>query len=177
VTRVHNFYCSPSILEVAKQTKLRQRNMWRGETRNRYEILVKKCNRTTEIRCEIIELNWSSLGWGRTSRFYLFGDGRSDFCNAREFLGQGFIFIFFGWGLKLSSFVTSAIIWPIVPTPDDDGCGAVGGMISGRGNRRIRRKPAPVPLCPPQIPRDLTWDRTGAASISFQRNILYNLVM
>jgi hypothetical protein len=34
---------------------------------------------------------------------------------------------------------------------DDDECGAVGGM-SGRGNQSTQRKPAPVPLCPPQIP-------------------------
>jgi hypothetical protein len=31
---------------------------------------------------------------------------------------------------------------------DDDECGATGGML-GRGNRSTRRKPAPVPLCPP----------------------------
>jgi hypothetical protein len=34
----------------------------------------------------------------------------------------------------------------------DDECGAVGGM-TGRGNRSTQRKPAPVPLCPPQIKR------------------------
>jgi hypothetical protein len=32
-----------------------------------------------------------------------------------------------------------------------NGCGAVGGMRTGRGNR----KPSPMPLCPPQIPHDL----------------------
>jgi hypothetical protein len=37
-------------------------------------------------------------------------------------------------------------------------CGTVCGMRIDRGNRSTRRKPAPVPLCPPQIPRDLTWD-------------------
>jgi hypothetical protein len=26
----------------------------------------------------------------------------------------------------------------------------------GRGNRSTQRKPAPVPLCPPRIPHDLT---------------------
>jgi hypothetical protein len=41
---------------------------------------------------------------------------------------------------------------------DDDECGAVGGMRIGRGNRSTRKKPAPVSLCPPQIPHDLTWD-------------------
>jgi hypothetical protein len=29
-----------------------------------------------------------------------------------------------------------------------------GGMRIGRGNRSTRRKPAPVPLHPPQIPHD-----------------------
>jgi hypothetical protein len=43
---------------------------------------------------------------------------------------------------------------------DDGDCGAVGGMRIGRGNRITRRKPAPVSLCPPQIPHDLTWERT-----------------
>jgi hypothetical protein len=32
---------------------------------------------------------------------------------------------------------------------DDDVCGAVGGMRIGRGKRNTRKKPAPVPLCPP----------------------------
>jgi hypothetical protein len=47
----------------------------------------------------------------------------------------------------------------------DDECGAVSGIRTGRGNRNIRRKPAPVPLCPPQIPHDLTWSRTRAAAV------------
>jgi hypothetical protein len=34
---------------------------------------------------------------------------------------------------------------------------AVGGVRIGRGNRSTRRKSAPVPFCPPQIPHDLTW--------------------
>jgi hypothetical protein len=45
----------------------------------------------------------------------------------------------------------------------DDECGAVGGMRIGRGNRSTRRKPAPMPLYPPQIQHDLTWPRTRAA--------------
>jgi hypothetical protein len=36
-----------------------------------------------------------------------------------------------------------------------DDFGAVGGMKIGRGHWSTRRKPAPVPLCPPQIPLDL----------------------
>jgi hypothetical protein len=45
---------------------------------------------------------------------------------------------------------------------------AVRGMI-GRGNRSARRKPAPVPLCSPQIPHDLTWARTRAAAVGSRR--------
>jgi hypothetical protein len=52
---------------------------------------------------------------------------------------------------------------------DDDDYGAVGGMRIGRGNRSTRIKPAPVPLCPQQIPHDLTWDRTRAAAVGSQR--------
>jgi hypothetical protein len=39
----------------------------------------------------------------------------------------------------------------------DDECGAVSGMRIGRENLLvyILKKPAPVPLCSPQIPRDL----------------------
>jgi hypothetical protein len=48
---------------------------------------------------------------------------------------------------------------------DDDECGAVGGMRFDRGNRSTRKKPAPVPLCSPQIPHDLTWAWTGATAV------------
>jgi hypothetical protein len=41
---------------------------------------------------------------------------------------------------------------PIVPAPGDYDDGEVGGMMIGRGNRSSRRKPAPLPLCPPQTP-------------------------
>jgi hypothetical protein len=50
-----------------------------------------------------------------------------------------------------------------------DWFGADGGMRIGRGNRSTRRKPAPVPLCPPQIPHDLTWARTRAAPVGSRR--------
>jgi hypothetical protein len=38
----------------------------------------------------------------------------------------------------------------------DDECGAVGGKIIGSGNVKDLEKTCPVPLCPQQIPRDLT---------------------
>jgi hypothetical protein len=54
------------------------------------------------------------------------------------------------------------------PRMIDDECGAVGEMIIGRGNLSTRRKPTPAPLCPSQIPHDLTWARTGAAAVRNQ---------
>jgi hypothetical protein len=42
---------------------------------------------------------------------------------------------------------------PLLTAPgecDDDEVGGMNGF--GRGNRSTRRKPAPTPLCPPQIP-------------------------
>jgi hypothetical protein len=38
-------------------------------------------------------------------------------------------------------------------------------MRIGRGNRSTQRKPAPVPLYPPQILHDLTRTRTRAAAV------------
>jgi hypothetical protein len=50
-----------------------------------------------------------------------------------------------------------------------DECGVVGGMRIGRGNRSTQRKSVPVPFCPPQIPHDLTWDRTWIAVAGSQQ--------
>jgi hypothetical protein len=52
---------------------------------------------------------------------------------------------------------------------DDVDFGAIGGIKFGRGNRSTRRKPAPAPLCPPQIPHDQTRARTRAAAVESQR--------
>jgi hypothetical protein len=66
------------------------------------------------------------------------------------------IFRFLGL-MRLSPLGTSAAIWPVVPAPgdDDDEFGEIGEM-SGRGNPSSLRKLASMPLCPPQIPHDLT---------------------
>jgi hypothetical protein len=54
-----------------------------------------------------------------------------------------------------------------VSAPGDYDNGEIGGMI-GRGNRSTRRKPTPVPLCPPQTPRAAR-TRTRAAAVGSQR--------
>jgi hypothetical protein len=75
------------------------------------------------------------------------------------------------WGgeSKLGPLGTSATEWPIVPAPGDYDDGEIGGMKIGRGNRSTRRKPAPAPLCPPQIPLDQTRVRTRATAVGSQR--------
>jgi tetrahydromethanopterin S-methyltransferase subunit G len=62
---------------------------------------------------------------------------------------------------------TAATNRPIVPAPGDYDDGEISGMI-GRGNRSTRRKPAPVPLCPPQTPHAAR-TRTRSAAVGSQR--------
>jgi hypothetical protein len=71
-----------------------------------------------------------------------------------------------GGGVQLGPLGTAATNNPIVPAPGDYGDGEIGGMI-GRGNRSTRRKPAPVPLCPPQTPH-VARTRTRAAAVTLQ---------
>jgi hypothetical protein len=72
---------------------------------------------------------------------------------------QLFFFNSHSWGVesKLGPLGTSATEWPIVPALGDYEDGEFGGMKIGRGNRSTRRKLAPAPVCPPQIPLYQTW--------------------
>jgi hypothetical protein len=54
-----------------------------------------------------------------------------------------------GGAVQLGPLGTAATNRPIVPAPGDYDDREIGGLI-GRGNRSTRRKPGPVPLCPPQ---------------------------
>jgi hypothetical protein len=61
---------------------------------------------------------------------------------------------------------TEATNRPIVPAPGDYD-GEIGGMMIGRGKQSSQRKPAPVPLCPPQTPHacpDASPGRRGGKS-------------
>jgi hypothetical protein len=63
--------------------------------------------------------------------------------------------------VRLSPLGASATNWSIIPVYytrmiDDDECAAVGGIKIGRGSRGTQSKSTSVPLCPPQIPHDLT---------------------
>jgi hypothetical protein len=79
-----------------------------------------------------------------------------------------FLICIVGVESKLGPLGTSAIYSPIVPAPGDCEDEEFDGM-TGRGNRSNRRKPAPAPLCPPQIPLDQTRGRTLAAAVGSQR--------
>jgi hypothetical protein len=68
-----------------------------------------------------------------------------------------------GGVVHLGPLSTATTNRPIVPAPGDYDNGEIGGMI-GRGNRSTRRKPAPVPLCPPQTSHAAR-TRTRAAAL------------
>jgi hypothetical protein len=53
-------------------------------------------------------------------------------------------------GVQLGPLGTTATNRPVVTATGDYDDGEIGGMMIGKGNRSTRRKPAPVPLCPPQ---------------------------
>jgi hypothetical protein len=61
------------------------------------------------------------------------------------------------------------LYWPRMMM-DVDERGAVGGFggLGGMGNRSTRRKLAPVPHFPPQIPHDLTRDRIRSVAFGPQ---------
>jgi hypothetical protein len=61
---------------------------------------------------------------------------------------------------------TTATNRPIVPAPGDYDDEEIGGM-GGRGNRSTLRKPAPMPLSPPQTSH-ASWMRTRAAEVGSQ---------
>jgi hypothetical protein len=81
------------------------------------------------------------------------------------------LFVIIISGVRLSPLGTAATVGLLYPPQviDDGDCGAVGGIKIVRGNRSTRRKPAPVPLYPPQIPYDLPRARTRAAVVGSQR--------
>jgi hypothetical protein len=63
------------------------------------------------------------------------------------------LFYFSQWGEteSLGTVATTGLLYQSQMIGDGD-CGEIGGIKIGRGNRSTRRKPAPAPLCPPQIP-------------------------
>jgi hypothetical protein len=81
-------------------------------------------------------------------------------------------FIFILSGVRLSPLGTAGLLYQPQMVNDGD-YGVIGRIKSGRGrgNRSTRRKPAPVPFYPPQIPHDMTRSRNQAAAVGNQRLI------
>jgi hypothetical protein len=108
---------------------------------------------------DIIQVPWVRIKWLSIVNMI------TNFLNT-EFLCFNLSFVIFAdWWTKLFGVGwdwVHLVHWPLIgllyqPRMIDDECEAVGGMRIGW------RKPAPVPLCPPQIPLDLTWAWTWAA--------------
>jgi hypothetical protein len=79
-----------------------------------------------------------------------------------------FNYILISSGMKGNSNIRNILFYNVLICFDT--CdGEFGGMKIGRGNRSTGRKPAPAPLCPPQIPLDQTRYRTRAAAVGSQR--------
>jgi hypothetical protein len=94
-----------------------------------------------------------------------------DGTNYRRSAGLHFFFNSHRWGagggVGVHTVSTRRVghFWPIVPSPGDCEDAKFGGIKIGRGNRSTRRKPAPAPLCPPQVPLEQTRARTRAAAV------------
>jgi hypothetical protein len=83
------------------------------------------------------------------------------------------IYVIVGGGVQTGSTRHDGHWMTYVPAPVDYDDGEFGGMKIGRGNRSTRRKPAPAPLCPPQILLDQTRVWTRAAAVGGQRLIAW----
>jgi hypothetical protein len=78
------------------------------------------------------------------------------------------LLVIVGGGVQFGPLGTAATNRLIVSASGDYDYGEIGEMMIGKGNRSIRRKPAPVPLCPPQTPH-AAHTRTRAAAVGSQR--------
>jgi hypothetical protein len=75
-------------------------------------------------------------------------------------------------GVRLSTLGGTAATTGLLYQPqmiDVGVCEAIGGMRIGKGDQNTRKKPAPVPLCSPQIPHNISRARTQAAAVGSQR--------
>jgi hypothetical protein len=75
-------------------------------------------------------------------------------------------------GVRLWPFGTLVTLQPIVPAPDDRCWWLWSGWWNVNWQGKLKyseRKPAPVPLCPPQIPHDLIWNQTRATPVGSQQ--------
>jgi hypothetical protein len=119
------------------------------------------CRKRSLVLTEIVWLNCRPTGLHMLKINGIIGTVTHCLIAKRKHVSTFFFFFFFFLdslgGVRLSPLGTSAIVGLLYQPRmiDDDDYGAVGGMRIGSGNRSTRIKPAPVPLCPAQIPHDL----------------------
>jgi hypothetical protein len=98
---------------------------------------------------------------GSTLQFWAFGPSMK--------ISVSFRLLDLGQSAVLLGRAISSSQGPCVSAPGDCEEGEVGGMKGfGKENRSTRRKPAPTPLCPPQIPLARPAARTRAAAVGSQ---------
>jgi hypothetical protein len=117
-------------------------NSQRSETNNHYKNNRQKSDRRG-LYCARLDVS------------QLYGPLRPFTAIASPFTFYYFIIISGARLSPLGTAATSGLLYKPQMIDEDD-CGAIGGMKIGKGNRSARRKPAPAPLCPPQIPHDQT---------------------
>jgi hypothetical protein len=62
-------------------------------------------------------------------------------------------FFLYYWGGTFDTAATTGLLYQLRMIGEGD-CGETCEIKTARGNRSTWRKPAPAPLCPPQIPHD-----------------------
>jgi hypothetical protein len=70
------------------------------------------------------------------------------------------MYILFSWAETVHLVLRPLFGLLYEPQIRDDDNGTIDGM------RSTRRKPVPVPICPPHVPHDLTRARTRAAAVA-----------
>jgi hypothetical protein len=128
--------------------------MWRVQP-----LLWKNWVRVNALSCKRIHATIEEL-------CFLCGPCRRVIKRTRKVVWVIFLIGVVGNGVQLGPLGTAATNRPIVPAPGDYD-GETGGMI-GKGNRSTRRKPALMPLYPPQTPHAAR-TRTRAAAMGSQR--------
>jgi hypothetical protein len=116
--------------------------------------------------CELAKtaLGWNpqlgSCGQGNEPKGQVLLYYQTEYILKNRLFQEHFQFFGVGWDSPLGTWPT---IWPTVPAPDDRWwMWRMWRMRIGKGNTITKRKPAPVILCPPQIPHELARTRAGA---------------
>jgi hypothetical protein len=133
--------------------------LWKGEIQNfgnPPSIVFQKLFYVPSLN--VVPFKMSRFVHLKISRWW-YDKGDSELCWMHEVLVS-----FLGWN-ETVRLVRRPLIGILYQPRMIDEYGTVGGMRIGRRNRNTRRKLAPMPLCPSQIPHDLSGARTWAVAL------------